>query len=77
VAMWELIYHEILVKNNIFRELSGSSSSLSEKHAISKAEIATGEQKVQAIITTRLHFSYFRTVVKYTLFSPKKLYLMI
>ena len=50
--MWELIYHEMLAISNLFRELSGVSSRLSEEHVISKAEIATGEQKVQAIITT-------------------------
>ena len=52
VAMWELTYHEILAISNLHRELSGVSSSLSEEHAISKAEIASGEQKVQAIIAT-------------------------
>jgi hypothetical protein len=52
VPMWELTYHEMLVKSNIFRKLSGISSSLSEKNAISKAKIATGEHKVQAIINT-------------------------
>ena len=52
VAMWELIYHEMLAISNLFRELSGINSSLSEEHVISKAEIATGEGKVQAIIAT-------------------------
>ena len=52
VAMWEIIYHEMLAISSLFRELSGVSSSVSVGHVISKAEIATGEQKVQAIITT-------------------------
>jgi hypothetical protein len=52
VAMLGLIYHEMLAISNIFREISGINSSLSEEHVISKAEIATGKQKVQAIITT-------------------------
>lgn len=52
VAMWELIYHEMLAISNLFRESSGVSSSLSEEHVISKVGIATGEQKVQAIIAT-------------------------
>jgi hypothetical protein len=48
VAMLELIYHEMLAISNIlvFREISGMNSSLSEKHIISKTDIATGEQKV-------------------------------
>ncbi|KAJ8050924.1 hypothetical protein HOLleu_04307 [Holothuria leucospilota] len=46
VAMWELIYHEMLAISNLFRELSGVRSSLSEELVISKTEIATGEQKV-------------------------------
>ena len=49
--MWELIYHEMLDISNLFRELSGISRSLSEERVISKAEVATGQQKVQAIIT--------------------------
>ncbi|KAJ8039008.1 hypothetical protein HOLleu_16589 [Holothuria leucospilota] len=52
VAIWELIYHEMLAISNLFRELSGVRSSLSEERVISKTEIATGEQKVQAIIAT-------------------------
>ena len=52
VAMWEIIRNEMLAISNLFRELSGVSSSVSEGHVISKAEIATGEQKVQAIIAT-------------------------
>ena len=52
MAMWELFYHEMLTISNLFWELSGVSSRLSEEHVISKAEIATGEQKVHAIITT-------------------------
>jgi len=52
VAMWELVYHEMLAVSNLFRELSGVGSSLSEEQVISKVETATGEQKVQAIITT-------------------------
>ena len=52
VAMWEIIYHEMLAISSLFRELSAVSSSISEGHVISKAEIATREQKVQAIIAT-------------------------
>jgi hypothetical protein len=52
VAMLGLIYHEMLAISNIFREISGINSSLSEKHIISKADIATGEQKVQTVVTT-------------------------
>ena len=52
VAIWDLIYHEVLDISNLFRELSGVISRLSEERVISKAEVATGEQKVQAIITT-------------------------
>ena len=52
VAMWELIHHEMLPISNLFRELSGVSSSLIEVHTISKTEITSGEQKVQAIIAT-------------------------
>ena len=48
--MWELIYHEMLAVSNLFRELSGVSSSLTEDHVISKAEIATGEQNIIATI---------------------------
>ena len=48
--MWELIYHKILAISNL--KLNGVSSSLSEEHVICKAKIATGEQKVQAIVTT-------------------------
>jgi hypothetical protein len=50
--MLELIYHEMLAIRNIFREISGINSSLSEEHVNSKADIATGEQKVQAVVTT-------------------------
>ena len=52
VAMWEIIYHEMLAISHIFMELCGVSSNVSEEHVISKAEIATGEKKVQAIIAT-------------------------
>ena len=52
VAVWEIIYHEMLAISNLFRELCGVSSNVSEEHVISKTEIATGEQKVQAIIAT-------------------------
>lgn len=52
VAMWELIYHEMLAISNLLRELTGVSSNLSEANVISKAETAAGEQKVQAIIAT-------------------------
>jgi hypothetical protein len=52
VAMLALIYHEMLAITNIFREISGINSSLSGEYVISKANIATGEQKVQAIINT-------------------------
>ena len=52
VAMWEIIYHEMLAISNLFRELCGVSSNVSEEHVISKAEIATGEKKVQAVIAT-------------------------
>ena len=43
LAMWEIIYHEMLAISNLFRELCGVSSNVSEEHVISKAEIATGE----------------------------------
>ena len=52
VAIWEIIYHEMLAISNLFRGLNGVSSSVTEGHVTSKAEIATGEQKVQAIIAT-------------------------
>ena len=52
VAIWELIHHEMLPISNLFRELSGVSSSLIEVHTISKTEITSGEQKVQVIIAT-------------------------
>ena len=52
VTMWELIYHEMLAISNLLIELSGVSSSLSEKRDISKVEVETGEQKVQVLITT-------------------------
>ena len=52
MAMWEIIYHEMLAKSNLFRELCGVSSNVSEEHVISKAELATGEKEVQAIIAT-------------------------
>ena len=52
MAMLELIYHEMLPISNLLRELSGVSSSLIEVHTISKTEITSGEQKVQAIIAT-------------------------
>ena len=50
--MWEIIYHEMLAKSNLFRELCGVSSNVSEEHVISKAKIATVKKKVQAIIAT-------------------------
>ena len=37
VAIWELTYHEILAVSNLFRELCGVSSHVSEEHVISKA----------------------------------------
>ena len=40
VAMWELVYHEMLAVSNLFRELSGVGSSLSEEQVISKVETA-------------------------------------
>ena len=52
MAMWEIYYHEMLAISNLFRELCGISSNVSEEHIISEAEIATGEKKVQAIIAT-------------------------
>ena len=52
VAMWDIIYHKMLAISNLFRELCGVRGKVSEEHVISKAEIAKGEQKVQAIIAT-------------------------
>lgn len=52
VAMFELIYHEMSTISNLFGELGGVGSSLSEEHVINKTDIATGEQKVQAIFAT-------------------------
>jgi len=54
VAMWELIYHEMLAISNLHRELSGIKTGayrLAAEHALSKSDIATGEQQVQAILT--------------------------
>ena len=42
VAMWEIIYHEMLAISNLFRELCGVGSNVSAEN---KAEIATGKRK--------------------------------
>jgi hypothetical protein len=82
VAILELIYHEMLAISNIFREISGINISLTEENVISKADIATGEQKVQAIITPglssqyremKIHFSLSLTVLNTTQ-SPTRSY---
>ena len=51
VAMWELIYHEMLSISNLHREMSGVYTSFTEP-STGKSDLKTGEKNVQAIINT-------------------------
>ncbi|KAG1696934.1 Alpha-N-acetylgalactosaminidase [Nymphon striatum] len=53
VAMWELIYHEMLAISSLHRELSGVKTSAYDSvvnHAFKKSETVMGERYVQAIL---------------------------
>ena len=53
VAMWDIIYHEMLAISNFFRELSGVRTQYQQavSNSFSKCETEFGERNIQAILT--------------------------